>query len=56
MFVKPVLWQPAEVHLWKFCFKRLTRLRVDPMPHDYPPIRTDLLAADPDWLMWKARG
>jgi hypothetical protein len=45
-----------EGGIWKFCFKRLTRLRVDPMPHDYPPIRTDLLAADPDWLMWKARG
>lgn len=35
---------------WKFCFLRLTRLRLDPLPADFPPMRSDLLAADPDWL------
>lgn len=35
---------------WKFAFKRLTRLRLDPLPADYPEARTDLRAADPDWL------
>ncbi|MEQ8395977.1 nuclear transport factor 2 family protein [Thalassobaculum sp.] len=35
---------------WKFCFLRLTRLRLDPLPDDFPPMRHDLLAADPNWL------
>lgn len=35
---------------WKFAFLRLTRLRLDPLPHDYPMPRTDLLMASPDWL------
>jgi hypothetical protein len=35
---------------WKFAFKRLTRQRLDPLPADYPAARTDLRAADPDWL------
>ncbi|GHD52839.1 bile-acid 7-alpha-dehydratase [Thalassobaculum fulvum] len=35
---------------WKFCFLRLTRLRVDPLPLDHPLPRTDLLAHSPDWL------
>lgn len=39
-----------ENGVWKFAFKRLTRLRLDPLPIDYPTVRVDLLAADPDWL------
>jgi hypothetical protein len=35
---------------WKFSFLRLTRLRLDPMAPDHPPIRHDLLAHSPDWL------
>lgn len=38
---------------WKFSFKRLTRLRLDPLPLDYPRGRADLLPATPDWLDWK---
>jgi len=41
--------------LWKFCFLRLTRLRVDPMRLDYPAARTDLLAATTDWLAGAVR-
>ncbi|MEQ8816179.1 MAG: nuclear transport factor 2 family protein [Thalassobaculum sp.] len=36
--------------VWRFCFLRLTRLRVDPLPLDHPLPRTDLLAHSPDWL------
>lgn len=39
-----------EKGVWKFSFKRLTRLRLDPLPADYPIARTDLLAANPQWL------
>lgn len=35
---------------WQFCFLRLTRLRLDPMAPDHPPIRRDLLAHSPGWL------
>ena len=35
---------------WRFCFLRLTRLRVDPLPLDYPTARRDLLAHAPGWL------
>ena len=36
--------------VWRFCFLRLTRLRIDPLPDDHPEPRADLLAASPDWL------
>lgn len=36
--------------VWRFSFLRLTRLRLDPMAPDHPPIRHDLLAHSPDWL------
>lgn len=39
-----------EGDVWLFCFLRLTRLRIDPLPADHPEPRTDLLAASPDWL------
>ncbi|MEC8062302.1 MAG: hypothetical protein VX168_07885, partial [Pseudomonadota bacterium] len=42
-----------ECGRWKFSFKRLTRLRLDPLPLDYPRGRADLLPATPDWLDWK---
>lgn len=35
---------------WKFSFLRLTRLRIDPLPADYPVARTGLLAHSPGWL------
>ena len=41
---------------WKFCYKRLTRLRVDPLRPDYPVARTDLLAHSHDWLAGNVRG
>ena len=40
---------------WRFCFLRLTRLRVDPMRLDYPAARTDLLASSADWLAGAVR-
>lgn len=36
--------------VWRFCFMRLTRLRIDPLPDGHPEPRTGLLAASPDWL------
>lgn len=35
---------------WKFAFKRLSRIRVDPIPLDNPPVRTDRLKAHKDWI------
>ena len=35
---------------WKFSFLRLTRLRVDPLPKDQPPVRRGFMAPTPDWL------
>lgn len=45
-----------EGGVWKFCYKRLTRLRVDPLRADYPVARTDLLAHSHDWLAGNAIG
>jgi len=35
---------------WKFAFLRLTRLRIDPLPADYPEPRQGLLTASVNWL------
>lgn len=35
---------------WKFAFKRLSRIRVDPMPLDQPPAKTDRLKAHKNWI------
>ncbi len=35
---------------WKFTFLRLTRLRIDPLPKDYPAVRRGFMAPTPEWL------
>ena len=35
---------------WKIALLRLTRLRIDPIPHEHPKPRQGLLAASPDWI------
>lgn len=35
---------------WKIAFLRLTRLRVDPIPHGHPKPKPGLLAHSPAWL------
>jgi hypothetical protein len=36
---------------WKIAFLRLTRLRIDPLPEDFPEPRGGLLSASPAWLI-----
>lgn len=35
---------------WQFSFLHLTRLRVDPLPKDHPPVRRGFLAPTAEWL------
>ena len=36
--------------VWKFAFKRLSRIRIDPMPNEQVPARTDRLKAHKNWI------
>ncbi len=35
---------------WKIAYTRLSRLRLDPMPHDHPVARRDLNGVSENWL------
>ena len=37
--------------VWKIGYTRLSRLRLDPMPHDHPVARRDLKGVSADWLL-----
>ncbi|HRD77570.1 MAG TPA: nuclear transport factor 2 family protein [Hyphomicrobiaceae bacterium] len=35
---------------WRFSLLRLTRIRIDPLGPDLPPVQRGMLMADPSWL------
>lgn len=39
--------------VWKFAFKRLSRIRIDPIANEQAPARTDRLKAHKDWIGFK---